>query len=188
MRALFLMALVVPFLAGHVAGQQPEPLHAGDRVRVSRGSMRGVFTLVDTEDHTLLLFDSATSRSFRQPSDSIDRLEVRRPRLPLDAALRAGAVGLVVGGATGALVGVLSGADDRPCFPVCMSAGEKAALLGGALGGAGFLIGFFTGVAHPGEHWLTVAVPAELSITVPGRGGLGVSISRRRPRGRISAR
>ncbi len=78
-----------------------------------------------------MLRDTASADTFRVPVAAIDRWAVRRTRSRAVEALRGGGVGLLFMGGTAALLGGLSG-DDGPC-DLCLSAGQKALLVGGAL-------------------------------------------------------
>ena len=94
---------------------------------------------------------------------------------------RAG-IGLLVGAATGAVIGLASG-DDPPCsgwFCWGFTAEEKAALGAIGLGGLGAVIGLIAGAASSGERWEEVPLD-RLRVSVgpqrDGRLGFGLSVT-----------
>jgi hypothetical protein len=89
-------------------------------------------------------------------------------------AVRGLVIGLLAGGAGGAVIGYANG-DDDPGI-VSFSAGEKAIILGVLLGGAGALIGGIAGALSPGEEWQRISLPVDVHVR-PDRTGLGLSLS-----------
>lgn len=116
------------------------------------------------------------------PFAAVDRVEVSRG-LQSNIARGLG-YGVLAGGVVGALVGLSMGDDDcsreweagSSCLEV-MSAGDKAAVFGGALALLGGVIGAISG-SSPSERWEEAGIPrADLGLSLPGDGGLAVALT-----------
>ncbi len=166
-RFVLAVASIALATSASLAAQEPDVrLGPGQRVRVTVPRYefaRVVGTVVDIRPDTLYVrwaqrrfvgsretrWDSVTSAV---PIAAIERLEVsqgRRSRWLLGLGL-----GVAVGGATGALVGYASG-DDESGF-LQFSAGDKAVMLGVALGAVGGVVGLVTGALSRGDRWQEV--------------------------------
>lgn len=181
MRALLYIGLAHLLLTASGAGlsaQRVERPRAGERVRISGGAHPGEFTLTGWQADTLLVLDTLEEETLRVPLASVDRLSVRRPRTPAEEALRGGIAGLFFFGGSGALMGLTAG-DDGPDCTLCLTAGEKALLYGGAAGSVGLLLGGIVGALNPGERWQRV--PTRTHVTVAPQPGarIGVAFSLR---------
>ncbi len=115
------------------------------------------------------------------PVASITRLEVSRGRRS-NWAEGAG-IGLLVGAATGAIIGLASG-DDPPCprsgwFCSRWTAGTKAGALAVVFGGVGGVIGLIIGASTTTERWVEVPLDRLRVSFAPQRDGrfaLGLSM------------
>lgn len=144
----------------------------GERVRLSLGGMR-VEGRVSASDDLGLTIVQPNGVSYRASREALDRLEVARPRPRLQAALRAGLIGAVVGGGMSAsfLVGQKESPDgsctDAYGTPqICATksqVGQDTAL--------GFTFGALLGALWPGHRWERVRVDRVRVSIGPAPGG-----------------
>ncbi len=128
LRILLLTFCALPALEA----QQPSPLQAGARVRVTvhgPDTRVRVGTLDAVHDTSLLLRTSCGTLLL--PIRDVRRLEVSRGRKP---SVLGGITGLVLGGAVGGAFGCLANRDDYGVF--CGGQRDTKVALGAALGGA----------------------------------------------------
>lgn len=181
-RSHVLTAAVV--LAGLVAGapaaaQDPVP---GDMIRIGTGGAKGVYELREIRDDTLF----AATRAgvvIGVPVASVRTLEVGTPEGRGVNMLRRTAIGLLVGGAVGWIIGSSTQKGPTPrCvdifwFRSCPepdSYGDEGATWGALLGGTAGLV---SGAVTPSWRWHPVPT-ARLAVRVaPGPGGVGLALS-----------
>jgi hypothetical protein len=173
---LCLLALLSFFSGGEVRAQEEAAL-PGSRVRVwtglnERGNPTGPRRTGQITAWTAdsVVLDAPGARgALAVPITSVSRMDVSRPRTVLEGAGRIGAVGVVIGGVTGAVLGIREGDD------WFFSAKAKAVGYGIILGGAGGLAGMLVGALAPGERWQRVPLPGQVSVSPGGRDGVAVS-------------
>lgn len=130
---------------------------------------------VEAADGTVVEARNSSGDLVRMDLAAARRVAVSTGRRSTGAgAVRGLVIGLLAGGAGGAVIGYANG-DDDPGI-VSFSAGEKAIILGVVLGGAGALIGGIAGALSPGEEWQRISLPVDVHVR-PDRAGLGLSLS-----------
>jgi len=176
MRALLPVVLVLlAASSGDLAAQHVQAPRSGDRVRITGGTTSGEFTFLTREGDTLVLRKAMGVDTLRVPLSSIGSLAVRRSRTSGRGAARGAGIGFLIGGGTGALIGLMSG-DDPPGF-MSFSAGEKAVVLGGALGLLGTLIGVIGGASNPGQRWEALPTGTFTRVEPGVDGGVNLAFS-----------
>ena len=97
------------------------------------------------------------------PPSMVSRIDQSAGRAP--QLLKGAGYGLLIGAASGALAGYTMG-DDTNCI---MCTAEENAVVGAALfGAAGTVLGAIVGAFSPGERWVRVRLPAQLSVEPTG--------------------
>ena len=169
---LYLLALLCSF-SGGAGWAQDSAVTPGSRVRVwtalndkgaPTGPRRTGFATAWTAD-SLVLDLAGAGGSWTIPITSVSRIDVNIPRSSGQGASRIGGMGLLIGAATGAVLGYLQG-DDPPLFgdePFPFSANQKAAIYGAMAGVAGGIAGAVIGTAWPGERWERASLPGRVS-------------------------
>ena len=159
--------------SGYVADTSVAP---GDTVRVTAPSMDtddSVGTVAALESDTLTVQVEGRADQLALPLASVTSLEVSRGRKS-NIAKGAG-IGLLAGGASGALFGIVGCAAD-PCeYP-----GAVVLFFGVFGGGLGLLTGLVVGAATSGERWEAVPLDGlRVSLTPFASDGVSVSASLR---------
>lgn len=170
---------------------EAEPIQIGSRVRVRKLTAEDFATrLVEGRVASI----DSTGLDIRWPKRMRPRAlrsESAVTRIPWDNVLsievavgtraRRFARGIGYGFATGAIMGAMIGyddGDDPPDSWVAFSAGDKAIILGGLIGGVGLVVGGIAGLATGRTEWHQGERPTGLSlIAVPG--GAMVRVARR---------
>lgn len=164
---------VVP-VALHAQASRP-PVVDGDRVRVITPTVEGVFIVAASGADSLALRPTmGTGAPLAVAWRDVTSLDVRRRRSSGAGGLRGAGIGGLVGVLSGVTIGFASGSDDPSTF-LAFSAGEKAAVLGVALGGLGAVVGGVIGLVAPGERWDALDLREGVRVS-PGRGG-GLTLS-----------
>jgi hypothetical protein len=182
MRTTVLMGLVwVLALPNGLTAQTDPQLEPGSRIRLSlpRDSsgavVRRVGRLLAVRQDSLFLEEAGRKDSTLVLWPQVSRIEVSRSRR--GHTLRGMGIGLLVGAAGGAAVGLAAG-DDPPGL-ISFSAGDKAALGGVAFGVLGSLIGAIAG-SVPSDSWVDVPVRRVNVALFPARfGGAGLGVTLR---------
>jgi hypothetical protein len=189
-RSLLLSTLTALLLGVTPLGAQDQLAPApGDRVRVQRlGSPAMTARLVRLAPDSLsYVADAHGGVEQTVALGELRRLEVSGGAAPAGpSALRGAGIGLLAGGALGALVAAISH-DDRPCAgplprdpfeaiagavvcehrPSARQAAVAGGFLGGLLGGA---VGGVIGASNPGDRWEAVTIPARVTLSPGGAG------------------
>jgi len=168
---------LIPAVCGPALAQG-EPVHAGDRVRISAASLadgRVTGTVVSVDGNGLSIVE-ATGRPARAfPLNALTRLEVsvaRRSRV-VPGALIGGGLGLAAGAAIGAAAGQ-SCEDEILCPGSTLGAGVVGAI--GLAVGAG--VGALIGLTSRTDVWEVVALPGRPRAGLSaGRRGLAIVVS-----------
>jgi hypothetical protein len=165
------------------AGAQAPRLEAGSRVRVQ---------VVGSNDWrpagrvVLLTGDSLVVAAQGQPSLALRRADVSQLDVSLGMhrnTLNGLELGMLLGAATGVVIGLASGND--PCNPQSplgcggspehLTAAGKAGIAGSVLAVIGGAVGSIAGACYKSERWVTVDRSAAVPV-IDGRGRFGVSI------------
>jgi len=157
-------------IPGHPVGRNREgvtlPLEGEALTYAVPGrALTGTLLAMDRESLTVKLGGGGEPVTVMRAA--ITRLEIRQPGRSRGAGA---GVGLLVGGAAGALLG-LAGGDDDPGI-VSFSAGDKAAIFGVLGAGVGALVGFAAG---GGGSWVGVDPAAGVRVSVGPARGDGIS-------------
>lgn len=168
---------VVLFLAlgPATAAAQSRPVASGDRIRVwtedaantqlRSKPVRGELTFWTADTIRILADRTLSDRAIALTS--VTRVDVSAGRASRGrSAVRAGGIGLLLGGLTGTVIGYASG-DDPPGW-FSSSAEEKAAIFGILLGGTSTIVGGVIGAIRPGERWERVPLPSR-EMAAPAR-------------------
>lgn len=186
-RSVVVGFIVSTIFAGTVCADDPPPVTAAPRVRVTALAVSGkrlVGTLLAMDETTLTIASQKGKGVVEVPRSAVTRLEVSRRPSRKDKGAGIGAlVGLgaavAIGLATGEDCGSLppgGGLVERLNRNLCFSKGETAAILSLLTVPAGALIGLG---AAPGERWVRTT-PDRLGVRVgPVRGGVGAALSLR---------
>ena len=186
MRHTFIICALLALGSFSSATAQQAPVAPGTRVRVwtqtdAKGRPWGEPTegriTVCTAD-SLVVDDRSPNGPLAIPLASVSRLDVSLGLRSRDrGALRKGRMGLLIGGATGAVFGFAQGDNDTAdCIPWCFSADQMAINSAIVLGTTGAVIGAVIGNGWPGERWMKrVRVPGRVSISPSGRNSVAVS-------------
>ena len=167
---LCLLALLCSLAGGGVWAQEA-PIAPGNRVRVwtgadAQGKPSGKPTVgmltAWTADSVVL--NTRNTDGFGIPRYMVSRIDQSAGRAP--QLLKGAGYGLLIGGASGALIGYATG-DDTDCF-VCFTAEQNAVVGAALLGVAGTVLGAIVGALSPGERWERVSLPAQLSVEPTG--------------------
>jgi hypothetical protein len=166
---LVLLALLSSFSGGAVWAQDVAAL-PGSRVRVwtatdEQGRPSGKPTkgqvMAWSADSLVLDLPEAQER-WAVPLISISRLEVSRGQTSkLQGALKIGAIGWLIGLATGAVLHY----DGDSFFPPWLNAVAE----GAPFGAAGALVGALVGANRPGERWELVPLPGQVRVSPSGQ-------------------
>lgn len=154
-KALVALLLVLGLTAS--ADAQLVSLERDSRIRTTIGGVKRVFRFIELRSDSLSVTD-LTGRPLVLALRDIDSLEVRTGRRSAGAAFWQGTgIGLVIGGALGAILGLADG-DDPPGF-FSQTAGEKAAMLGIGFGLIGAAIGGIRALIVGTDRWQSVPLP-----------------------------
>ena len=172
---LFLSLLI---LFGTTPGQG-QLVREGDRVRISSSIVKGTLVVVDVNGEVLVLQPLDGREVVGVPLASVQRLAAYRGPRPRGAgALRGGGYGLLIGGVVGAASGFADGDDECdgavPCF-LPMTARQKAAAGGLALGIVGGALGLLIGAVAPGDRWESIDLPIGVEAGMVGPGGFALT-------------
>lgn len=177
--SLVIVCVIVAFAADATETENP-PLEPGAHVRATvidstggTAETRDVSgTLVNLDESTITMMEGKSDSSSIILRDDIADLEVR---VQQGRKLMGTAIGLLVGGAFGALIGYSDG-DDPPGM-MSMDAGAKAATGAVFFGSIGALIG---ALASPGEKWQDIPSDTiQLGVMRGARGENGFVIALR---------
>lgn len=174
------MAVVLAVLVvGRGAAAQEVALAPGDSVRVTAHERPGVYELVKISRTRLVV--RAPRGEWQIPMESVDRLEVRRPRSRSASMGSSMLVGASLGAVAGVVAGFSAGDDPADCWLYCYTAGEKAQLFGATLGALGGLGGLIIGATTSRWRWQPVATERLTVRVAPTPGGAGLAIRVRQP-------
>ena len=174
--ALLLLALLLVLLAAAEAAAQAAPvLRPGDTVRVRAGGASSVSEVIRVVPGALVL-RSPDGMEMVMPVASTRRIEVRVPRTRVRQIGHDALVGGLIGGATGAVIGIMS-PPDPDCW-VCFTPAEAAMMAGTVLGVAGLTVGAVIGAVRPkSAAWRRVA-PERLALEMaPAAAGVRLSLA-----------
>ena len=184
--ALLLWAgLLFPTLS---SAQSMPPVSVGDRVRVSSPYLqrapgasvgRATGQVLRVEEERLVVSRPREDNTISVSFADLQRLEISRGRSDrAETAFKYGGIGLLAGGATGALLAYVSYTEPGDCFLFCTRAEQTraAAIALGLLSGAG---GMILGAISSPERWERVPLPGRVSFAPAAGGGLGLSITLR---------
>jgi len=162
--------------------QSAAPVVGGSRVRITSPAMglrsaEGTVQEV-TQDALVVLFHNP------RRSGRIDRADITAMEISVGRerrALRGMGIGALVGGGTGAVLGLMSGDDPADCWLLCFSAEEKAAMFGIGLGLTGAVTGLLAGLLVRHDVWSPTEdgqrPPVDFALRpVPVRGGTAVQV------------
>ena len=170
--AIAALSLAAPLTA---RAQTPAPLAAGSRVRVTiRDAYPGRTT------GTLLALGADTLR-YRPDGDSASRVVLLGQVKQLEISRgvhrhtwQGFLTGAVAGAFTGVVIGYASGDDPKQSF-LSYTRGDKAGILGAALGVIGGGVGTIIGFAHRSEAWQRVQPPYAISLA-PEHGAIRLAM------------
>jgi len=147
-------------------------LPVGDRVRLNLGGMRVEGRVSSSDDQGLTIVQE-NGVAYRAARESLDGLEVSRPRPRLKAALRAGLIGAAVMGGLGAVTMVgQEKLPDGSCTdsfqtPQECTTGAQVAEMAAISGFVGVVIG----LVWPGQQWERVKMDRVRVGVGPAPGG-----------------
>jgi hypothetical protein len=154
-RALAVIAtILIPLGSAKAQTFQPR---SGDRVRITAPTYTLTNQTADvvsvrSDSLFLQLAGDGMVAMVAVPITAVSRLDVSTGRRR--HTLQGAGIGALVGAGSGMLIGFASG-DDEPGF-LAFTAGEKAALGGAVLGGAGLLLGAIVGTLNVTDRWASV--------------------------------
>jgi len=155
MRSTLITVAALMLLPLSVASAQTVQARSGDRVRVTAKpyGLENRIGRVESARNDSLFLQVAPNETLGIPVAGINQLDVSTGRSR--HVLRSAGIGALVGAATGAFIGLADGDDPKESF-LAFTAGEKAAMGGIVLGGAGLVIGTLIGALNVSEHWTSV--------------------------------
>ena len=156
---------------GTLYSQAMTPPAPGSQVRIRTVENRNWQTgkVKSVDDSTIVLLNRGGGE-MRMPLQSVTAIDVSDGHR---SRWRGAAIGLVVGGGVGAVLGYSTGECSSAGF--CLFTPAESAMLLGTLGGvAGTGIGALVG---GGERWKRAAIPSRVSISPMGTKGLRVDVA-----------
>lgn len=178
----FFAAISLCLFSGKAESQNTAFFNPGSRVRVTLAEGRSVEGVLLAASETLISVQDLTLGSELEiPTASIDLAQVHTGQKR--NTLKGLGYGLLIGGGTGAALGLIGGGSPEDCWLVCFTAGEMAAMGAVAFGALGGITGLIAGTFIRSDRWEEVYLfRAKPSFQVSRGGGfdIGLSIPTRR--------